>query len=861
MLKNGKALLPIAAMLILSACTRSAEQKALEDAPLTVGPAAKDVALTLVPPATGQLRKHLELHGAYSTADYFRAAEVLQEIAREDNNESLSRYAKGMVAAFYEDRGNFTQAPFAKSLYIAAMVGEAEPVVKEQLVVVGKQIQDARSKLTIALERSVTEYPWPKEAAGFDELLVAADKYLNWLLAKIPTLGLEESLIRPTAGAIREEYAKFRPMVEKLANKIHDSTRIPEAVDGLESAFATLDVAPTDAQKNQLRDARQLGAMVDGVEDALDALRLIVKVWRMVPEADRESAFKPTAPELYDFLNGKSEASLDCLTAPVCINPVLEAARVFGILPKLREYGPKKIAGEIEQAVLKFLKRAVVVAALEWLPGAPIAVRDRMNKEIANYQALIATVQKDTLGYARKNAESWAKTELNQQIPGVEAANVNVTAQDGRYKVSAEKPVAGAVATGAETLGVTLSVTNKFLPSDKQKLRAVLVGSMVKLLAMGGFRMPGGESYASYSIAMDGDRGKFHNLKTVLGDAASFAVPDSFLVKPDLTMERGKTEATSSITAQAELLRGISAQIKMLRDWEPNEFDHALAGVQVEDMAPEIPKGAVNESVFPKRLLFALAIGNSAIQLQNVTKLLSPAFLMLPEGKFLWGHQYREIGEGKISAVAGLVNIDRGNRGTVVKTADIARYILALDAFLDATEGIEATKSEPLLEKGADGTSVLEQIVEARRYLRLFMMGLTNFLVYVAQDKDGGFQSFHVLKEGKGVERAPSARMLLDQALAIRALGVSAKRLNMGLYSWAALDGYYFLNRVFWDQKFQFYAAKVGAKTDTKYGQPGLLEIAATIRAVREIEPYMPAGSQAQWAKIERPWTKALDAL
>lgn len=856
---SNRKILLLLALAALPACTRKVENKPLVDAVVTIGPSAKDTVLKLTGPSAGDARKQLMLQGSMSSADYFRAAELLQDIAAADNNANLAKYAKGMVSSFYENPANFTKSSFAQSLYLHAMVGEAEPIVQEQLNTISRQLSDGKIKLTKLLEKSATEYPWPSEANTLPELVSTTDRYVNWLLTQVPKLGLAPELARPAAAAIREEYSSFRPRALKAARKFQESPDIRSAVANLRELLEAFKISSDEKQEKDLAKALELATQIENTKTSGQALNLLIVLWRSVPPENREATFKPVSPEIYEFFNGKSEASLDCLMAAVCPNPVLLVAQAV-VMGKLEEYGIEKLKTQIHDAVRDEIKKSAKDAALVALPTLPIIVRDEMNKELGKYLALIDTVKKDTLGFARRNAENWSKTELNQQIPGVEAGAVTVTQANGRYKVESEKPVAGMVTTGAETLGMSLTIAHKFLPSDRTKLRATMVGAVSKLLAMGGFRNPGGNSYASYAIAMDGPRTKFHNLKTVLGDQSSFAVPDSFSVNAALNMDRAKAAANSSVAAQAELLRGISAQIKFLRDWEPNEFDQHLSNVQVEDLAAEIPKGSINESLFPKRLLFALAVGNSAIQLQNIIKNLSPAFLILPEGEFLWGNQYQEISEGKVSAVAGLVNIENGKRGTIVKTADVARYILALDAFLEATEGVENTKAEPLLEKGEGGSSVIDQLIDARKYLRLFMMGLTNYLVYQAQDKDGGFHSFHILKPGKGVERAPGVRNLQDQALAIRALATSAKRLQMGVYSWSALDAYYFLNRAFFDQKQQFYAAKISQKGE-RLGAANLLEIAGTIRAIRELQQFMPAGSAAQWRQIERPWTRAMDSL
>jgi hypothetical protein len=345
----------------------------------------------------------------------------------------------------------------------------------------------------------------------------------------------------------------------------------------------------------------------------------------------------------------------------------------------------------------------------------------------------------------------------------------------------------------------------------------------------------------------------------------SFNVPDSFNTTGDFVMDRVHAKPNSSVKAQAELLRGIARQLRFHRDWEKNDFDEQMSTVQLEDLASEIPKGAIEYSLFPKDLIFALSLGNAGAILQNVIRKSSPAFLVMTNKPVLWGERYEEIGTDNLATVAGLVSIENGKRGKSVRTADIARYVLALSEFMDATEGMEKTKASPLTALNSDGKPMLNDVLEARRYMKLFQMGLTNFLVFATCGRTdtacvkGSVHGQYSIENGKLVP-VKSPITLENQALVIRAIIASARTLGMSVFNPTALDAYFFMNEKLWDEKRQFYAVDLNEQGETGRA-PNIVELAQALVAGSELAPLMGTESRHQWEKISMPWIHALQDL
>lgn len=855
-MKNLSILLLLAAT--LASCSRTAEKTALEDAAVTFGPTAKDAKVELAPRSPEAFKHDLRIEGEVSTANYLRLAEDLKKISADQASPATGRLARGLIDGFNGQPHSSVSLP--SSLYLTAIIGEGEPEVQKQLSSISKEIKSSIATLTGLLDASQKTYPWPKKLENLPAAISATDNYAVWLVKEIGEQKLDPSIAKPIQAAIKSEYGKYRPRVVKAVESLQRAKKLGQATQALKAVTKEFGFDLGAEGNEQLKKADKLAASIAGVKSAQNALTLIIDVWRMTPPADRKEVFA-SVPEIYDYLNGKDELSLACLAAPICPNPILAIPKRLVILPKISKFGVENIKNQVDSAARDFLVDQVREQAVSFLPQIPVMVKGAVLTEAKKYQSLVASIQKDFPGFAKKSFTRWSEENFTAPIRGLEADSLSwKLSSSEEIKLALKKSAKGTVESGAEALGLSLATAHEFLPEDKgSRLKAALVSPLLKLLAVTGFRKPGGQIFPSLLYPLDGAKDQVFNIKDLLKGKTSFAVPDSFVASEGFAMNRDLSAPRASVGAQAELLRGISRQIRFHRDWEKNLFDEKLGVIQVEDVVKEVPRGSVNFSVFPKDVVFALSVGSAGAILQNIILDLSPAFLMLGDKELLWGNDYEKIGEGKISTVAGLVNIENGQRGRTVKTADIARYILALDEFLSATEGIENTKAAPLLEKNADGETVVEQLVEARRYLRLFQMGLTNFLVYVAQDKkDGGFHSTYTLSADGASIKGDGPRLLIDQVLAIRALNVSADRLELPLYSWSALDGYYFMNRSLWDKEKQFYSAAVDAG-GKRQGTVSLIDIAATLRGIEELTPRMTGEVKAQWQQIAQPWLRALE--
>jgi len=128
----------------------------------------------------------------------------------------------------------------------------------------------------------------------------------------------------------------------------------------------------------------------------------------------------------------------------------------------------------------------------------------------------------------------------------------------------------------------------------------------------------------------------------------------------------------------------------------------------------------------------------------------------------------------------------------------------------------------------------------------------------VAQQPDGSIHSLFSAKEK--VEKLPDSKRLEDQALCIRALLASAKRLELPLYRWSALDIYYAMNRSLFDQNRQFYYAELGADGKSNKAA-GIRDVVLALLAGQELAEFMPNDTREQWERLSSRWIRSLQDL
>lgn len=800
----------------------------------------------------------LRWEGEVDSASVFNAAEELIDLGHVSGRPVLGNLGERLGDAFYAAAPNTTRATLEESPYISAAIGETKADALKTAKESDRMLAEQSALVMRILDETGARYPWPQGALKPEYLIDAAQIYTEIFLEQLDRSPVDPRIRSAIHAAAQEKIFKRLDDVRRDAAVVLAEANGIIVIFRLRELLDKYDVKLDRATRSQLDKVERTLRSAQRIEDAQDALSVIVDLWKLTDPSAREATFKPISPELYDYLDGKSPAGLACLQSLDCSDLLIVLAKKVKILPALRSYGIPKIRERILRATRDGVVNQFEAQASQLLPGLPRMIGEEFLSEIGSLRSLLRSVESDFDGFVRslaaRAADSLLATPAGVELRGVEASRVRVDLEGGRGLEIA--PVrSGAVVTGAETIGASFAFAAKTLSgseadADLPEFRKKAIEQINKMLAIGGFRDGHGIAFSSFARSIDPSKNLHLDLRHFLEGEESFAVPDRLIVS-EAFHQNESGDVQVSARSQAEMLHGLSLLVSFFRDWESNAFDRHLGSLTVEDYVPQLPKGSIAQSLFPKDIVFSLAVGNAAVILQNLTRKLSPVFVINLERRAVWANEF-DLSEGNPATMAALVDIDQGLRADWVHSTDVARFLVSIADFLQATEGIENTKAKALIEPGVDGKRPVDTLISARDRMRLLLVGLANFLSHQMQDKDGGIRArFNRLS---GETQATEPRRLLDQALTIRALLTAGRVLNMDIYRWAALDAYAFMNRTLFNHELGFYQAIEGS------GQaPDFRTLVATLLAGEELKNQMTEKSRLQWERISSDWLSALE--
>lgn len=520
-----------------------------------------------------------------------------------------------------------------------------------------------------------------------------------------------------------------------------------------------------------------------------------------------------------------------------------------------------------------------------------------INTMLETVRVNIDGIKQDPKMFLRQEGIEQVRVWLFDKKPhyvAVESANAKLTMKQNRFitvldgasgeAIMSQLPK-GAVVTNAQTLGRSLSLQAKRLKILDQDPRVnkgevgyweEVFTPLNKLMAIGGFRyMENGPRFTAFFRKVLGPRGDYDmDIFNYKDEKGIFSVPDRMFVTKDFTLATEVTRSSgvaASVHGIAELLRGASSLMFYFRDWVKNGFD--------ENLGTRTYKGI---EIFPKSSFYALGLGVAAVPLLNLTRdgfvgygnsgALYEAPLLAPptdEGRTMECPVFEGVpgANNKIDPViaVALTSLTSHGRGDIVKSADIARFILAADQFVESTSGVENTSARPLIKEDNGFRSVMKQILCGRKSVRTLMIGLSNFLTSRMQYVDGGFAQAYSLTEkrivpdfnkGKTIEGGIAEdRYLEDQLLVLQALSKVYSQWRGEAYRHIAVDTYHFLNTKMFDKNIGFYKKSESALTSQA---ADLRLMTLTLKTLDSIEKLLPPEDVEQFEFIRSQWRRQI---
>ena len=827
--RQTKVIASLLAASMLASCAPKLKSSNYPEAQVVFETSQKDAELAVGELSAEDLLKHLSAEQQMKTGELFRSVKGLYSISDSHDRPALKTLADGINDQFYTSVNTTAKIRFEQSPIVQAALGY------------GKNYADLASKILNLIEGSVSSYPWPTNVK-FENYEVESQKYFSWLIAQV-RIELKAKKIAVSDEAIAEVEAPILELFDQQQTAFEEAIAAVQSSESGEMLVSNLsdfnDTLGLDMSEDKLADLAKLNAGIQALAPKIDAI---------TNKATADAALK----DAVGLLTAEELKSVEANTD----SAVLKVALI------------KAIGNSM-------LKPTEVAAAKFTLPQLPNQLLQLGSTKIGIELDQIKAIAADPKEFIKKLAAHYGEDQLASApagITGIESSEIDIVFQSNNLKISGVK--GKELKTSAEAIGASLSNSiAKVIESDKnvsktatdeekkknsQETNALLVSQLNKLVLLGGFKTED-NSVASYTTSQDDDSTPVEVLNQKANSNTVSAVSDEVVVNKNLTPTATSKSKNVSVRGQAALLQGLSDTISYLRDWRKSGFEDGLgsftiaSALKLGSVIPadsEITDGPLAMKMFDKSTMFAFAIANAATVLQNTKKNGTPFYLVGPNETSEWLNISSKDGT---RATAGIVDIVNGRRSAITRIGDVARYILAVSSFLEATDGIEKTKSSLL--KTPDektGRRKLDDLVEAREQLKMLLTALANMLSGTLQSADGSFAAQFNKNTGKASGKASA----VDSALAIEALVKVGNEFEALVYSTAALEGYFAMNRNLWKNDLKFYAQEAGKNTVPSYN-----ELISIINSIDTLAPHMPENSKAQWQAIAKNWVGALELL
>lgn len=503
----------------------------------------------------------------------------------------------------------------------------------------------------------------------------------------------------------------------------------------------------------------------------------------------------------------------------------------------------------------------------------------------------------------------------NGTLNGIENSKVQLYV-DNKNQFSTRRSTMSEFDTGAEVLGTSMAASYRRFqgmpefenkPANSKDYYRVVFGQINKMLSMVGFRTMDGKLVRSLTRNFYGDIPEFDVCKydcnkkklesqremkkryaeAILAgqtpnpddfieprddcegyetsNANLYEIPDQLLVQPPFVP--GAYKKYSSIRGQSEIIRGAALMMNYFNDWRgPTGFDQGLGQLKFTDV-----------NLFPKNAFVNLSIGVMTAPIRGLQKENTPLVLFNMENQEIKGWvkngipdptSGKPIEPSQQIIQAAIVDLLASGPSKIVKTEDMAYFMVAINEFLKSTEGIAASHStiiNPPLKTSRDN---LEALTKGRKLLKLMMFAMSNFMVNRMQDDDGGFWSYYDLENNK-IVRKEEPRTLRVQLAAINALLKVYEQWGGEGSLITSTEAYYFMNQKLWSEKSSFYRAdESSASLEVK---PDLYLDA--VMNFKNLEPFLRGQSAVQaktmfdyyskeflkWNKSSQPMAQALN--
>jgi hypothetical protein len=839
----------------LNACAPKAQERQFPQPMMDFGPRNHDTDLSTSLKENELFKPSLSWQGAVPTASFFQQAENMMILGQQMGRPALTQKGLKWVESFYQSPKTSSYTDFSRSPFATLATTQTQDQVQKALGDVQNDLDHSRRLIKGTLADLGKSYVWPQSGANLQQMIVSAESFTQVVTTRIGALGIPQVVSEGVNAELKKQTSTLFADFRDLANQLYASNLFSKALRLVEGAIVKFKLQLPAETQTSLQQGRLIAKDLDGLNTPQAGLTVLIDIWNILSAKERAEYFQLENQSLYDFLAKQDAKDLSCLRLPDCNGGLFNGiAKKLFVLPKIEKYGLGELHAKLNKKTLQYMVALIEQFAQQFIVNIPQTFAQRIDAGLVGKADELVSIQKNYPDYLKTLLGKWAGKNMPGtagKVAGFETPVVNVQLS-AKNKLTLEA-AASSLDLKANTAGTSMAANALFLQKtlvhNDFKMRTAL-SQINKLIAIGGYRDDAKHLVPALMMPIEKTQTPL-DLMTFTKSSYSYRIPDRIKMLDSFRASEEPYAKDFSASAYAEQLKGLSQMLNFTADWKKTGFEEILGKVQAQELTNEIQNPALARPLFPKDMLFALNIGDAAVLLKNITKKSTPVFLITLNNKTIWADQYRSDGE-ETAIMAGLVDIKDGQRSTVVQGQDVAKFLLAIQEFLKATEGVERTRSSILLERDENGQTPLNALLEGRKDLKLLTVALANFISSQLLDENSLVQSTYSLK---AMQKVKSENFRVeDQALAIRSLVAAWEVTGMDAYLWTAQEIYFALNKKAFSVKEHFYVNGDGSSLSFP-------EKVQTLRALVGLQPSLQEASQRQLGRILAPWMRGLEEL
>jgi|GEM_PF-5547032 len=810
-------------------------------------------------------------------------------------SKKLRKTALDTGSAFYSTQGSTYTIPMKESPFVGAAAGSTVTDASQLISGLLQMLDQQEERLLNYLNSNPLKIPADISSL---EMMSHLNEHLGALgdFLKSPETN---PLVRTEMEAeIKKQSGQRISSAASRLGTLESATTVGGVLDSVDLLVEEFEVTLDAPSQKNYQFGRKLDQLLNKAKTSEDLLEVVVVIWEFYTPSERDQLIKPFSPELYEFLNGQDKDSLDCFAHRKDCDLITYVEK-FSVASEIESKGISSVRSKAITAVRNAARNIVrrnVRSALLSLPKK--LIEDRVKKKFAEQKKFLAQVIPGYKDLVASIVTNWSKKHLGglSSLAGFETDLVALT----RIQTN-------------ETIDLSLSPSlkqNKVLNYSSEQLATAFLASIYKLEASsslsnslnaeldpelmlrnerleylklinrlfitGGFKDQTQKLQPSLALKLFAkDPAKeMVDITKFTQTSELMAVPDQLKLSPvtqlsktsnimGFEIQSAETSLSLSVRSQARLLKALTKTFFHLRDWEESSFDQSMGQFKVADFLPAAFKvGAFESKLFPKGEMFALAVANAALILNNFNSLHSPLFVVTVKGE---NHFDRKAlaqvsdTEGSKIVMAGAVDLKMTSleRSEMVESEGLSEMILSLADFYEATEEIERTESNSL--KPAVGS-----LLKARQDVISLVQGMGIFLSQKLRSADSGGVLEHYSIESTKSEAnksaikkdSPSLEKLRtkDQILAMRALlKVSIITGQKGFANFA-VDILQSMNKHLYNKELGFYAESSQDLAKAIHWT----ELPSTLSGLKEISQQLQGENKTQLEALISLWENQL---